>query len=324
MAVRRSRPLEVNIRTYRPGDEAHIATIWNQALPRDRLAPDRLYARMLADPRFTPDGLIIAEEIGAPAGFLWTAVRGSTGWLVAFAVAPGQRRAGLGRALLTAGLSHLQARGCHEAICSSYSPAYIWPGPDVEAHADALRLLSALGFTAVEEVVAMECLLHNLPPLPTADRARLLGEGFTLTKMAPRWIVPTGVFIERHFSMDWAAAVRRAIRAGIPADHIRLAVRGDEVAGFALWGAYDDTPDRFGPFGVDAGLRGRGLGSVLLHDALDAMAQAGRRTAWFLWTEPEGPAYRVYRRAGFEVTRRFAIMRRHLPDGEPNGQNESL
>ncbi len=302
----------MTIRTYRPGDEAHVATIWNRSLPSDPMAADRLYRRILADPGFAPEGLIIAERDGRPTGFLWAVARGGTGWIVAFAVDPSRRREGIGRALVAAGFGHLRTRACTQAICSSYAPGYFWPGPDVEAHAGAVELLKGFGFATVEEVVAMECRLPATNPPAESARSRLAAEGFWLGEMAPGRVVPAGRFIERHFSPDWAEAVRHAVRTGVPAQQIRIAARGDEVVGFALWGAYDDSPDRFGPFGVDPALRGRGLGSCLLHDALHAMAQAGRRTAWFLWTEPDGAAFRLYRRAGFAVTRRFAMMRASL------------
>ncbi len=137
-------------------------------------------------------------------------------------------------------------------------------------------------------------------------------DGVTLSEIRPHLVVPALEMVARVFSGDWAEALRRAIHAQVPAERIRVAVRGEVVVGFAMWGAYDGSPDRFGPFGVDPAERGRRIGAALLADALAVMARAGCRRAWFLWTEPDGPAFRLYQRAGFEVTRRFAIMRRML------------
>ncbi len=65
-------------------------------------------------------------------------------------------------------------------------------------------------------------------------------------------------------------------------------------------------------FFVKPSLRGAGLGKILLYETLDLMRQRGSHGAWFLWTGEESPAGKLYRRAGFTITRRFNVMKKTL------------
>lgn len=62
---------------------------------------------------FDPDGLLLARAGGEVAGFHWTKRHGEDlGEVYVLAVHPDHEGAGLGRALLEAGLAHLEALGC--------------------------------------------------------------------------------------------------------------------------------------------------------------------------------------------------------------------
>jgi predicted N-acetyltransferase YhbS len=84
-----------------------------------------------------------------------------------------------------------------------------------------------------------------------------------------------------------------------------IATEGERVVGYCQ---HLDA-DHVGPFGVGAGYRNRGIGSVMLYRLLDGMRQKGYRFAWFGET---GRARAYYERAGFRVTRKYAILRRDL------------
>lgn len=63
-------------------------------------------------------------------------------------------------------------------------------------------------------------------------------------------------------------------------------------------------------FGVDPEQRGTGLGKILLHLAMTMMRAEGLHSSWFLWTGEASPAGRLYTKAGYEITRRFHVMRK--------------
>ena len=54
--------------------------------------------------------------------------------------------------------------------------------------------------------------------------------------------------------------------------------------------------ERFGPIGVAATERGRGLGQVLMYETLKAQRLAGFRVAWFLWSDDKTAAQITARR----------------------------
>ena len=68
--------------------------------------------------------------------------------------------------------------------------------------------------------------------------------------------------------------------------------------------------ERFGPFGVNEALRGRGIGRVLLAAMLSEMLKKGFHVAWFMSTSDA--AARLYALCGFHETRRYATLRLSL------------
>ncbi|HLT59795.1 MAG TPA: GNAT family N-acetyltransferase, partial [Microlunatus sp.] len=115
------------------------------------------------------------------------------------------------------------------------------------------------------------------------------------------------------FNADWARGIREAVVGGLPLERI-VAVfdPAGEPLGWAMHGTYEQVPERFGPFGVLPTQRGLGLGKMLLHLTLERMRAAGCHSAWFLWTDTESAAGRLYLKTGFTVTRTFTIMKASL------------
>ena len=103
----------------------------------------------------------------------------------------------------------------------------------------------------------------------------------------------------------WKAAARIATY-GDPPTRLFAAVEKGMVIGFSH---YDN--ERFGPIGVAASQRGRGLGQVLMYRTLAAQRDAGFRAAWFLWSDDKTAA-KLYNGAGFREVRRFALLRKEL------------
>ena len=141
----------------------------------------------------------------------------------------------------------------------------------------------------------------------------LLSDGVRVETYRPELTLPLLDFTRREFPGDWVRVVRETmgrILSGKPAARLIVAHQGGEVLGFSHHEA-----ERFGPIGVAASQRGRGLGLVLMFRTLSAIREAGYRVAWFLWSD-ERTARRLYDHAGFREVRRFALLRKELPKGE--------
>src|ERR1051325_6486617 len=97
------------IRAYRPGDESGVLAVWNASMTRDPIDERRFRSRVLFDENFDANGLLIADEGGHVAGFVYAICRrqpfGDAGmqpnasWITAFGVEPAARKCGIGKAL---------------------------------------------------------------------------------------------------------------------------------------------------------------------------------------------------------------------------------
>lgn len=108
--------------------------------------------------------------------------------------------------------------------------------------------------------------LYNLRDYPDGEEI-LRREGIEIKSVMAPNLTPVREWITHHFSLSWADEATNAILT-IPSKCF-IAVRGSQILGFAC---YDATArGYFGPTGVDADERGKGIGKALLMHTLNAM-----------------------------------------------------
>jgi len=318
---------KVTLRTYRGGDETELVACWNRSAPRDQVTLDRFLRLTVLDVNFDERGLVEARDAtGRLCGFVYattgkTGHRGRDGWISALHVDPANRRHGIGRRLMERAEEYLRGAGCGNVVLLAYPLAYYCPGLAASRYPEAAALVESCGFTVQSEVVAMDRSLvdYEYPGAVRAAREALASRGWIFRSAGPADYADL-LRLAGRVQGDWVGVLREALVRPIDAEQIKVAVSTDGVGGFAMFGAYQGCPDRFGPFGVDPDLRNAGLGAVLLHECLREMAAQSMHAAWFLWTSEEEPAGRLYRRAGFDVTQRFAIHQKDLRDvGDQTG-----
>ncbi|MEV0149791.1 MULTISPECIES: GNAT family N-acetyltransferase [unclassified Nonomuraea] len=307
------------VRAFAAGDEGALVDAWNRAMPADPTTLGWFRDCVLLDPNFDPEGLRVAvTAAGEVAGCAYavrrltplapgTGLEPETGWIPFLFVAPEHRGGGLGRRLLDEALAFLAAHDRTRVEFACYTPHYVLPGADPERYPAGCALLREAGFETVSQPVAMDRSLagYVTPDVVRALRERREGEGYRFRCPGDGELPELIRFASREFSPEWGEAIRRL---GDPA-RLLVAVR-ERVVGFAAYGAYRGIAERFGPFGVDPSERGTGIGAILLHGAMTMMRAEGLHASWFLWTGQTGPAARLYVKAGYEVTRRFHVMRR--------------
>lgn len=312
------------LRRYRSGDEVAIVNVWNEACPEDPMSLSIFAKRVLVDPNFSSDGLILYEEGNHLVGFLLAMVRklplsGSdlepeNGWITAFFVHPSARRQGIATRMMDAATAFFVERGRKRVYFSSYAPNYFVPGIDETAYRGGKSWLVKQGFRVVYPAVAMD---KNLVGYAYPEDVRQLeslrnAEGYAFEALTYSHLTDVIRMNDEVFNPDWARAIREAVDRDVPLGQVLIARKGDEVVGFCMYGAYDGVGERFGPFGVKPELRGSGIGKILLYKCLHRMRAQGLHNAWFLWTGETSPAGHLYARAGFSVTRRFEIMVKDL------------
>ena len=115
----------------------------------------------------------------------------------------------------------------------------------------------------------MPDLLVNLLKLPSLDQ--LKDESVNIRRARPFEITPVREFIEKNFSVAWADEVLVGF-ANKPVTVV-IATRDGRVIGFA---GYECTRKSFfGPTGVAADERGRGVGTALLIASLWGLRELG-------------------------------------------------
>ena len=100
----------MTIRPYRSSDEAALIALWQACgLIRPQNDPHRDIARKL---RVNPEWFLVGERDGRLVAAVMAGYEGHRGWINYLAVAPTQRRAGLGRAIMAEAEHLLRAAGC--------------------------------------------------------------------------------------------------------------------------------------------------------------------------------------------------------------------
>jgi mycothiol synthase len=320
----------VTYRAYRSGDAPDVVALWQRSAPADAVSFSWFCDYVLLDPNFEPAGLVLAcdadadADVTAPGALLGAAyavrrrtpaagtdLEPDTGWIPFFFVDPDARGRGIGSALLHRAIDFLRGLGRTQVDFGCYTPNYFLPGIDPARYPAGAELLRRKGFAVRYSPVAMDLSLvgFTIPADVAKLRAERVADGYAFGRPTPGDVLDVINFAAAEFAPDWGEAIRHYVLAGRSLDDILVIRRDSRVVAFCMYGAYRGIRERFGPFGVDSSLRGTGLGKVLLYDCLAQMVSDGLHSAWFLWTGEESPAGNLYTRAGFQVTRRFDVVR---------------
>lgn len=323
-AAGQERPMStITIRPYRGEDEAQVITLWNAAMTHDRIVPSVFRTKVLLDPNFNPNGLLVAEEGSDLRGFVLAIARQvplflqglepDQGWITAFGVDPDHRRRGIGRRLFDAALAHMADLGRKQVEIAPYTPNYFIPGVDVDAYPAAIAFLQATGWETTSTPISMRSELtgFQIPDEILAHEEKLRREqGIVVRPVESADLPQLMPFLVEHFGWDWFRFAQDYLLElfGPGSDQIcfLVAYQGDRIVGYC-----QQRRERFGPFGVAQAMRSHGIGRVLLFRCLQTMLAKGFHCAWFLWTGED--AARLYAKAGFHKVRQFAILRRGIP-----------
>ncbi|WP_221568409.1 GNAT family N-acetyltransferase [Alkalihalobacillus sp. TS-13] len=312
----------ISYRHYHPGDEVKIIELWNESLPLDPIAPERFRNLVLLDANFDPQGLRVGFDDDRLVGCVYavrrllpmhgTDLEPDHGWIPFFFVHADYRKAGVGEKMMEEAVVFLSEEGRGHVFFASYAPNYILPGIDEETYPEGYSFLQKQGFEKQYTAVAMDRNLvgYRMPDDVAALKAARAKEDYFFSKAEDKDLYEVIQFANEKFNPDWGRAIREGILQGLPLKRILVARHEEQVVGFCMYGGYEGVPDRFGPFGVDPAQQGKGLGKILLHDCLVSMRSEGLHSAWFLWTGEKTSAGHLYLKTGFEITRRFHVMKK--------------
>ena len=202
---------------------------------------------------------------------------GRAGYLQVVATDPRHRRRGHAAHLL----DELERRFAADGLREAWVWGDFWAGVDVRYSA-ALCLLLRRGYARERDVFNLGVELAGRDFTTAAEEAVLAAAGYAVRRAAPG----DRTTLDRYLLAGWGPRWREeALRAfdQVPIG-CHLALWGGQIVGFA---ANDVVrPGWFGPTGVDAAHRGRGLGTVLLRRCLTDWQRAGRQRGEISWIGP--------------------------------------
>lgn len=316
---------EIIYRSYSPGDEQEIVSLWNRCLTQDPITSKRFRNLVLLDANFDPEGLRLAFAGDKLIGCVYairrllpmngTDLEPEHAWIPWFFTAREHRRSGVASKLMEEAAAFVRGHGRKLLFFASYAPNYILPGIDEKAYPEGYQFLLDQGFQVQYSPVAMDYSLvgYAVPEDVRELKRKREAEGYIFRQVTDADLYDTIQLAKNIFNPDWGRAIREGILQGLSMSQILIArdPKG-ALVGFCLFGGYEGIRERFGPFGVDPSQQGTGLGKILLYDCLEAMRATGLHGAWFLWTGETSPAGHLYKRVGFEITRQFHVMKKSL------------
>jgi ribosomal protein S18 acetylase RimI-like enzyme len=313
----------MEIRPYRGADESELLDVWRASMTADGLSDHLFRTKVLLDPNFMTENLLVAVEGERLAGFVLALTRqvplflqgleSDKAWITAFGVHPDYQRRGIGSALFNTIRAKLAAEGRRTIDISPYVPNYFVPGVDIHAYPATLAFLDKVGFRVLYNAISMGADLSGFripPEILELERRREQEDGLTIRPVAAADLPELMPFIVRHFGWDWyrhAQDYLLELFGGSNTQHICFLVarQHGEIVGYC-----QQRLERFGPFGVDPSRRNLGIGRLLLFRCLATMSARHTYFAYFLWTGED--AARLYSLAGFKRRREFAVLHTDL------------
>ncbi len=314
--------MSTTIMPYADNARDELLELWATALPLDAITVDTFETRVLLDENFDPETFLLARSDGRLVGFVLGVYakqmalgdadpQGDRCWITALGVQPLVSLNDVGGQLIGEVEKRFKSRGKRECRVSSYPPGYFTPGIDTHAYKHILDLFLAHRYEVFHEALSMDAsiVLFTVPDKMQEIQKKLQAEGIEIRSYRRTDLVRFMTFLEKSMPSDWVRVERRNLRkiveGGFHAEQVMLVTKGEEIIGYCQF-----EGSHFGPFGVSDQYQGRGIGTVLLARTLERMRQEGHHDAWVMWTDDI--AAKVYRKFGFNETRRFALLKKTL------------
>jgi len=300
---------------YRQEYESAVIDLWNKTLINDQIDVLKFRKQALFDVNFQEDLCVIAIDDKKVVGFilgikrifpyLERGLEPDKGYISVMFVDKAYQRKGIGTKLLKIIEDKLIVLGSKKIILGAYSPNYFFGGVDIE-YQGAINFFNKNGYFGNEEHYSMYRSLHDFnisDKIKAKEKDLLINEGIRVINFDYAYALELLEFARCNFGAGWKRNCLMAMQENKAQDYILLVLNQEnKIIGFSTR-AIDGNPLRFGPIGVSNDYRNKGLGSILLLEAMYNMKKRGIYHMFFVSTEKNGR--RFYERHGIKVFKTF-------------------
>ena len=310
----------LDLRPYRqPADSAAVYALWQAALGQQwPIAAADFHQLLTGSPQYQAGDYFVACHAARIVGFVSAQIDRSdpaSAAIAALFVDPQFQRRGIGTALHTAALEHVQTSGATQVqLGCGYS--YFWPGVPVDLPA-ARPFFQAQGWEFDEPCydLAQNMRDYRAPDDPVAKAIVELATPADATDLLeferrefPHWLGPFQSTVDVGDFHDLLIARDPTSRAIIGS--LILYSPGAHPSRFdGFWKAMLGDPlGEIGCVGVAEALHGRGIGSAMMVRASDILKQRGVTSVHIGWVE----RVNFYGRLGYAPWQKFDMSWRDL------------
>jgi mycothiol synthase len=296
------------IRQLAAEDIPFLESLLQRALEFDRCPLPTLLHKTL-ESGDTDLGLVAVEGdriLGLIQAGMGRGKHSTTGFIRLIAVDHCHRNRGVGGALLAEAEKRMAAVGATTFSTGDCPHNYFQPGIDFRS-TETHCFFWKHGYEFFREN-------HNLiAPLPPPNHrdleqeiAEIAKHGFEVRLATTADFPACEVFLAANWE-PWIVEARHALEQ--EQGGLWLAYEGSEVVGFSAYGGNNIGLPWFGPMGTKPGMRGKGLGSLLLRLCLRGLYDLGYGSAVIPWVGP----IRFYARAcGARIDRSFWVHHKQV------------
>jgi predicted N-acetyltransferase YhbS len=274
------------LRLFNENDIPAVVALCNKHMEFDEITEVLLREKVLEDPAYDPELIMVYEENNEMVGFIagtTREIRGEKlGYVKLMVVAKPHRRKGIGTALYRALEEKLNRLGMEKVRVYDVPFNYFMPGIDPR-YTPGLSFFEVQGFTRFADTSNLTVDLQNQDFTTTEDEERLKAEGIEIRRATYDDREELMKFIDENFTL-WRHEVSNAYNS-IPVA-IHIALLNGKIKAFSAHNGNNFGTGWFGPMGTHPDLRGKGIGGILLKRCLQDMKDWGLPRSIIPWVGP--------------------------------------
>lgn len=304
--------MEFSIRTYRQEDFKDVLLLCQNNLLLDVVNAELLNEKIYGDPFHDKELIWIAQSGDRVVGFLMGVCRKNIrgvnyGYVKLIVVDSLFRRKGIARNMYLELEKCLDKKGMHVVRMGDVPMNYFMPGID-PGYTAALCFAKRMGFHRFSDTSNMRVNLMTSNWTDVRKEEALKADNIEICRSTLTDKEELMAFLVTEWQL-WQYELEMAYRNSPITVHV--AKLNGVIKAFSAHSANNKSMPWFGPMGTDPGLRGSGIGKVLLYRSLKDLKELGYEMAVIPWV---GPIDFYSHHAGAVVERVFWRYEKEIAD----------